>query len=232
MDSIKKKMQSLAKETANAQARAEKWEKEMEDTNRTADHFEEQVRVLQKKIQAAESQFDVCTEDLFNQTIKMEEMEKKAGNAEGQVGDLARRLLLLEENAVKSEERLAGAVTNLATASLTADRSIKDQHELSQVCTVLYCTVLYCTYCSVLYCTVLSQVCAKKAENIDQLEQQLKDAQYNLTESENKYETMARKLKTMESEQERSVGLEQRDILFIPLLQGDSESRGCGVQVC
>ena len=75
-------------------------------------------------------------------------------------------------------------------------------------------------------------MCAKKAENIDQLEQQLKDAQYNLTESENKYETMARKLKTMESEQERSVGLKQRDILFIPLLQGDSESRGCGVQVC
>ena len=155
MDSIKKKMQSLAKETANAQARAEKWEKEMEDTNRTADHFEEQVRVLQKKIQAAESQFDVCTEDLFNQTIKMEEMEKKAGNAEGQVGDLARRLLLLEENAVKSEERLAGAVTNLATASLTADRSIKDQHELSQVCTVLYCTVLYCTVRTVLCCNVL-----------------------------------------------------------------------------
>ena len=178
MDSIKKKMQSLAKETANAQARAEKWEREMEEINRTADNFEEQVRVLQKKIQAAESQFDVCTEDLFNQTIKLEEMEKKAGNAEGQVGDLARRLLLLEENAVKSEERLAGAVTNLATASLTADRSIKDQHELSQVC-------------------------AKKVENIDQLEQQLKDAQYNLTESENKYETMARKLKTMESEQER-----------------------------
>ena len=159
MDSIKKKMQSLAKETANAQARAEKWEKEMEDTNRTADHFEEQVRVLQKKIQAAESQFDVCTEDLFNQTIKMEEMEKKAGNAEGQVGDLARRLLLLEENAVKSEERLAGALTTLATASLTADRSIKDQHELSQVCSVLYFTVLYCTVrtvlcCNVLYCTV------------------------------------------------------------------------------
>merc|ERR1719477_571722 len=44
-------------------------------------------------MQAMESQFDVCTEDLFNQTIKLEEMEKKAGNAEGQGGDLARRLL-------------------------------------------------------------------------------------------------------------------------------------------
>ena len=37
------------------------------------------------------------TEDLFNQTIKIEDVEKKAGNVEGQVGDLARRLLLLEE---------------------------------------------------------------------------------------------------------------------------------------
>merc|ERR1719341_1083755 len=30
-------------------------------------------------MQAMESQFDVCTEDLFNQTIKLEEMEKKSG---------------------------------------------------------------------------------------------------------------------------------------------------------
>ena len=67
------------------------------------------------------------------QTLKLEEMEKKAGNAEGQVGDLARRLLLLEENAVKSEERLAGIVTNLAGASHGADKSVKDQHEISQV---------------------------------------------------------------------------------------------------
>merc|ERR1712155_98117 len=78
-------------------------------------------------MQAMESQFDVCTEDLFNQTIKLEEMEKKAGNAEGQVGDLARRLLLMEEQAIKSEERLAISVTNLAKTSLEADQSIKDQ---------------------------------------------------------------------------------------------------------
>jgi len=179
MDSIKKKMQSLANETANARARAEKWDKEVNAINATADQYEDQVKALQKKIQATESQFDVCTEDLFNQTIKLEEMEKKAGNAEGNVGDLARRLLLLEENAVKSEERLAAAVTNLAKSSLMADKSVKDQHEISQVC-------------------------AKKSENNDGLEQQLKDAQYNLTESENKYETLARKLQTMEAEAERS----------------------------
>merc|ERR1719318_1995178 len=44
-------------------------------------------------MQAMESQFDVCTEDLFNQTIKLEEMEKKAGNTE----DLFNQTIKLEE---------------------------------------------------------------------------------------------------------------------------------------
>ena len=76
MDSIKKKMQSLARETDNATARAQKWEKEVASINATADAFEEQVKNLQKKIQQTESAFDVCTEDLFNQTIKLEEIEE------------------------------------------------------------------------------------------------------------------------------------------------------------
>jgi len=179
MDSIKKKMQSLANETAHARARAEKWEKEVASINATADQFEEQVKNLQKRIQQTEGALDACTEDLFNQTIKLEEMEKKASNADQNVVDLARRLLLLEENAVKSEERLAISVTNLARTSLHADQSVKDQHDLNEVCT-------------------------KKSENNDSLESQLKEAQYQLTESENKYETLARKLNTVETEAVRS----------------------------
>merc|ERR1711970_681574 len=50
----------------------------------------------------------------------------------------------------------------------------------------------------------MEQECARKSENNDSLEQQLKDAQYNLPESENKYETIARKLATVEAEAERS----------------------------
>merc|ERR1719322_192495 len=60
-------------------------------------------------MQAMESQFDVCTEDLFNQTIKLEEMEKKASNAEGEVSGLRSRLILLQENNEKQEERLCKA---------------------------------------------------------------------------------------------------------------------------
>jgi len=149
------------------------------DARKKMNDHKDEIKNLQKKIQQTESAFDVCTEDLFNQTIKLEEMEKKAGNAEGQVGDLARRLLLMEESSVKSEERLAISATNLAKTSIEADQSIKDQH-------------------------VISEVCAKKSENNDGLETQLKDAQYTLTESENKYETLARKLNTMETEAVRS----------------------------
>ena len=40
------------------------------------------MRNIQKKMQRMENAFDVYTEDLFNQSLKLEEMEKKAGNAE------------------------------------------------------------------------------------------------------------------------------------------------------
>merc|ERR1711970_1015193 len=163
-------MQSLANETASAVARFERWEREVISTNTAADNLEEQVKAIQKKIQQTESAFDVTTEDLFNQTIKLEEMEKKAGNAEGQVGDLARRLMLMEEQATRSEERLAISVTNLANTSMQADKSLADQNNIMNVC-------------------------SKKSENNDDLEKQLKDAVFTKDESENKYETLSQQLK-------------------------------------
>merc|ERR1711992_30593 len=100
-------MEKLANETAEAEQRINHYEEIKAANEAEAEKFEEQLRNIQKKMQAMESQYDVCIEDLFNQTVKLEEMEKKAGNAEGEVGDLARRLLLMEESSVKSEERLA-----------------------------------------------------------------------------------------------------------------------------
>merc|ERR1719325_282473 len=69
-------------------------------------------------MQAMESAFDVCTEDLFNQTVKLEEMEKKAGNAEGDVSSLRSRLILLQENNEKQEDRLAKATLELVGANM------------------------------------------------------------------------------------------------------------------
>ena len=50
-----------------------------------------------------ESQFDICTEDLFTQSIKLEEMEKKAGNAENEVSALRSRLILLQVGRERGE---------------------------------------------------------------------------------------------------------------------------------
>merc|ERR550534_223585 len=81
-------------------------------------------------MQAMESQFDVCTEDLFNQTIKLEEMEKKAGNAEGEVSSLRSRLILLRENNEKQEERLCKATLELAYSCKNADTAVRKRIEL------------------------------------------------------------------------------------------------------
>merc|ERR1712051_236288 len=75
-------------------------------------------------MQAMESSYDVCIEDLFNQTVKLEEMEKKAGNAEGEVSSLRSRLILLQENNEKQEDRLAKATLELAGACLRADGAV------------------------------------------------------------------------------------------------------------
>ena len=48
-------------------------------------------------MQSFEGQYDHCAENLFNANIKLEEREKVLVNAETDVGNLSRRIVLLEE---------------------------------------------------------------------------------------------------------------------------------------
>ena len=50
MDAIKKKMQTLATDTANAVERAAAFDIEISQTTAIADGFEEQVRNIQKRV--------------------------------------------------------------------------------------------------------------------------------------------------------------------------------------
>merc|ERR1712106_63102 len=189
MDAIKKKMEKLANETADAEARIAKFE-EIKATNELeADKFEEQLRVVQKKMQAMESSYDVCIEDLFNQTVKLEGMEKKAGNAESEVSSLRSRLILLQENNEKQEDRLAKATLELAYSCKNADQAVRKRIELENGV-------------------------SSNEESIDNLDKQLGDAKFTLSESENKYEDIARKLSTLEADairgNERAEGAEKK----------------------
>merc|ERR1712215_144194 len=188
MDSIKKKMEKLANETAEAEARIAHFEEIKAANEAEAEKFEEQLRNIQKKMQAMESQFDVCTEDLFNQTVKLEEMEKKAGNAESEVSALRGRLILLQENNEKQEERLAKSTLELAGACIRADQAVRKRTELENAV-------------------------SSNEESIDNLDKQLCESKVNLGDSESKFEDISRKLATLEADavrgNERAVGEEK-----------------------
>merc|ERR1711874_509463 len=136
-------------------------------------------------MQAMESAFDVCTEDLFNQTVKLEEMDKKAGNAEGEVSSLRSRLILLQENNEKQEERLCKATLELAGACKRADAAVKKRIELE------------------------NEVSANE-EAIDNLDKQLEESKFNLSASESKFDDISRKLATMESDAARAAAAEKK----------------------
>merc|ERR1712013_769400 len=189
MDSIKKKVEKLSNETADAESRIAHFEEIKAQNEAEADKFEEQVRNIQKKMQAMESAFDVCTEDLFNQTVKLEEMEKKAGNAEGDVSALRGRLILLQENNEKQEERLAKATLELAGACMRADQSVRKRIELENGV-------------------------SSNEETIDNLDKQLSESKGTLSDSENKFDDISRKLATLEADaargNERAEGAEKK----------------------
>merc|ERR1712177_46549 len=174
MDSIKKKMEKLSNETAIAEARISHFEEVKAANEAEAEKFEEQLRNVQKKMQAMESSFDACTEDLFNQTLKLEEMEKKAGNAESEVSALRSRLILLQENNEKQEDRLAKATLELAGACLRADGAVRKRMELENGE-------------------------SSNEESIDSLDKQLEESKFTLSASESKYDDISRKLATMEA---------------------------------
>merc|ERR1711970_413169 len=171
-------MEKLANGTADAEARIAKFEEIKAANELEADKFEEQLRVVQKKMQAMESSYDVCIEDLFNQTVKLEEMEKKAGNAEGEVSSLRSRLILLQENNEKQEDRLAKATLELAGACKRADGAVRKRTELENGE-------------------------SSNEETIDSLDKQLAESKVTLSASESKYDDISRKMSTLDADAAR-----------------------------
>merc|ERR1719320_1748650 len=155
-------------------------------------------------MQAMESAFDVCTEDLFNQTVKLEEMEKKAGNAEGEVSALRGRLILLQENNEKQEERLAKATLELAGACLRADSNVRKRIELENGV-------------------------SSNEESIDGLDKQLAESKFTLAASESKFDDISRKLATLEADATR--GNERAEVAEKKIMDIEEELKIVGANM-
>jgi len=201
MDSIKKKMDKLANETAAAEARIAHFEEIKDANDAEAEKFEEHVRNIQKKMQIMESQFDVCAEDLFHQTMKLEEMEKKAAGEESEVSSLRSRSILLQENNEKQEERLAKATLELAGASKRGDNNIRKRTELENGV-------------------------SSNEDKIDILDKQLSESKQTLSDSEHKYEDISRKLATLETDAIR--GNERAELAERKIMDLDEELKVVG----
>merc|ERR1712013_357423 len=175
MDSIKKKMEKLNHETREAEARIEQFEDIKAVNEANADKFEDQLKAVHKKIATMESQFDVVNEDHFHTTVKLEAMDKKASSAENDVSALRGRLILLQENNEKHEERLCKTTVDLAVASLRADMAVKKRTELENDV-------------------------SSNEESIDGFDKQLVESKITLAASESKFDDISRKLASLEGD--------------------------------
>jgi len=180
MDAIRKKMQSLKTETDTMTAAADRFEKEAEISNKKADKHDAEIRDLQKKISQLESKYDDTFEKLQTSTTKDEEKEKEWKDAEDDVNNLARRLLLVEEEVRRRDTELASNVMELCHISRSADviaRKVKVLQSKTMTNEVL----------------------------LEELVKDVKEAEYHRDEGDRKYVEISRRLGIVENELKRAV---------------------------
>jgi len=125
MDAIRKKMQSLKAETEGLYSTIQRFENLAKEYTATAEQADCDIRDYGKKVQNFEIAFDETNDKLTKATESLEEKEKTFKEVESDVSALTRRIMLMEEEAKKSEQTLADTVTKLAVTSKEADTVLK-----------------------------------------------------------------------------------------------------------
>merc|ERR1712038_340596 len=160
MDAIRKKMQSLKSETDSLYSIIHNFEEDAKESNRRSD-------------QAACDKLQKASESL-------EEKEKMYREVEGDVSALSRRIMLMEEEAKKSEENLAGTVTKLATTSKEADNILKKVK-------------------------AVESTCMNNEVTLEELDKNLRASTKMAADNEQKLDELSRKLGVQEEELKRAI---------------------------
>merc|ERR1712029_1116981 len=109
-----------------------------------------------------------------------EEKEKMYREVEGDVSALSRRIMLMEEEAKKSEENLAGTVTKLANTSKEADNILKKVK-------------------------VVESTCMNNEVTIEEYDKNLRQTTKMASDNEQKLDELSRKLGVQEDELKRAI---------------------------
>merc|ERR1711909_197680 len=104
MDAIRKKMQSLKSETDQLYATIARFEASTKEYQAMADQADCDNRDYGKKVQQLEIGFDETNDKLLKATESQKEKHFK--EVEADVAALTRRIMLMEEEAKKSEQNL------------------------------------------------------------------------------------------------------------------------------
>merc|ERR1712119_248441 len=134
MDAIRKKMKALKDETDGLYAIIKKFEDQTAESNSLANQADCDIRDYGKKVHGFEIEFDETTDKLNKATETYEEKDKLHKEVEGDIAALSRRIMLMEEEAKKSETTLANTVTKLAVTSKSADEVLKKVKTVESKC--------------------------------------------------------------------------------------------------
>merc|ERR1711976_439994 len=180
MDAIRKKMQSLKAETDGLYATIQRFEDATKDYNRQADQADCDIRDYGKKVQNLEISFDETNDKLTKATESLEEKEKMYKEVEADVSALTRRIMLMGEEAKKSEQTLADTVTRLANKSKEADSVLKKAK-------------------------VFESKCMNNEVTIEEYDKNLRQTTKMASDNEQKLDELTRKLGVQEDELRRAL---------------------------
>ena len=180
MDAIRKKMDSLKTEAVALEAEANTAEAQAKEFNAKADKCDADIRDLQKKISNIDAKFEECHEKLVKTLVVEEVKEKDWKNAEDDVNNLTRKLMLIEEENKRRETDMANATMNLCKMSRNAD------HIQRQV-------------------KILQSKSLTNEVLLEELDKEVKEAKFIVEDSEKTLTERTRKLGVMEEELKRAL---------------------------
>merc|ERR1712223_1642181 len=180
MDAIRKKMQSLKSETDGLYNTIAGFEEATREAAARADQADCDIRDYGKKVQQLEIAFDETNDKPTKATESLEEKEKTFKEVEGDVSALSRRIMLMEEEAKKSEQNLADTVTKLALSSKEADGILKKVK-------------------------VFESKCMNNEVTLEELDKNLRQTTKLASDNEQKLDELSRKLGVQEDELKRSI---------------------------
>jgi len=179
MDAIRKKMQSMKVETDDLYAKIAEFERATKEANAISDKYDADIRDTGKKVQKFETGLEETMEKLQASQSKMDEAEAEFKDKDEDVNAQSRRVLLLEEESRISVEKLATTILKLALMSKDADNIVKScRHWESKT---------------------MNNEC-----EIEELDNNMREAKRIGSDNEMKYDNLARSLAMMEDELKRA----------------------------